>query len=176
MKYWGRNSNCCIVQPGQCVLPAVSSLSGNYPSLSLSLPPSAKHNLLLDRDNCFRDQHFPNRDAGKRYCAIATLGCWVRAGSRTRAAEMILAGGQSTIRSDRAEIPIQAVQSQAFTTAVPSKSGCCPPLSKHSIFTLLLATSRIQPALHFPWNPVTLPRRAVLPTSTAPEHKTCNSK
>lgn len=95
MKYWGRNSNCCIVQPGQCVLPAVSSLSGNYPSLSLSLPPSAKHNLYPDRDDCFRDQHFPNRDAGKRYCAIATLGCWVRAGSRTRAAEMILAGGQS---------------------------------------------------------------------------------
>lgn len=128
------------MQTGQCVLPAVASLtlSGNYPSSSLSLPPFPKH-----RDNYFRDQHFPNRDAGKRYCAINTSGCWVRAGSCMRAAEMILAGGQSTLCSDRAETPIQAVQSQPFSTAVPSKSGCCLPLPMHSIFTLLLTTSRL---------------------------------
>lgn len=135
-----------------------TSFSDNYPSLSLIFLSFAKHNLYLYRDNCFRDQHFPNGDAGK--CIVQqTLRI---AGSGLEAGQELLRGFWLEDRvgcSDRTEIPIQDVKSQAVIAAVPSKSGCCPSLAMPGVFTLALATSsQLHLALHFPCNPVILPK------------------
>lgn len=114
------------------------SFSSNYLSLSLTFLSFAKHKLYLYRDNCFRDQCFPNGGAGK--CIVQQMLLFAGSG---------LEAGQELLRlfwladragySDRTEILIQDVQSQAFMLQCLQRQDAAHP------FQSLAFSPQLQP-------------------------------